>query len=450
MGASAKRPGKTLNAANLKALGAERLAALLLDVAGDYPAAKRRLRLELAGAASAEDLNAEIDKRLDAIAESQARVSWRRYREFARDLDIHRQAMAGPLAEQAPDLALLALIRFVGLQTRLVGRVNDAKGEVGAALDAAVEDAARIAPQAKLADRRALTDRLLDVILAGGSRAVGLLGALAPALDKEAVAALRHQVEQAANLRRRGGLTGAAQLLADLAGDVDAYIAYFTPSQLVLPPIGAEVARRLIQAGRLAEARQALARSVPKVAGQPLSLTPVDGGEWDEVNIALLEAEGDPEAAQAARWARFEATLAPGRLREFLKRLDDFDDIEAEEKAVALARRHPNVHAALGFLIDWPALPAAAELVVARDNELRPEYAPLFARAATLLAERYPLAATILLRLMIWDTVRHAQADQYKLAERQLAEAAALAPRLGEEIESHEAFAEKVARFHRW
>ena len=51
---TAKKPGKALNAANLKALGAERLAALLLEVADDHPAAKRLVRLELAGAASAE------------------------------------------------------------------------------------------------------------------------------------------------------------------------------------------------------------------------------------------------------------------------------------------------------------------------------------------------------------------------------------------------------------
>ena len=54
--AAAKRgpAKKTLNASNLEALGAERLAAMLLEVGDDYPAIKRRLRLELAGEAGAD------------------------------------------------------------------------------------------------------------------------------------------------------------------------------------------------------------------------------------------------------------------------------------------------------------------------------------------------------------------------------------------------------------
>ena len=49
-----KRAGsrKTLNAPNLVALGAERLAAVLMDVAEGDPSLKRRLRMELAVSAA--------------------------------------------------------------------------------------------------------------------------------------------------------------------------------------------------------------------------------------------------------------------------------------------------------------------------------------------------------------------------------------------------------------
>lgn len=43
---------KTLNAKNLEALGAQRLAELLIEISTGDAAAKRRLRLELAGAES--------------------------------------------------------------------------------------------------------------------------------------------------------------------------------------------------------------------------------------------------------------------------------------------------------------------------------------------------------------------------------------------------------------
>jgi hypothetical protein len=46
----------TLNAKNLKALGAERLAVLLIEISTGSAAAKRRLRMELAGAQSSTEL----------------------------------------------------------------------------------------------------------------------------------------------------------------------------------------------------------------------------------------------------------------------------------------------------------------------------------------------------------------------------------------------------------
>jgi Family of unknown function (DUF6880) len=47
---------KTLNAKNLEALGAQRLAELLIDISAGDASAKRRLRLELAGAESPDDV----------------------------------------------------------------------------------------------------------------------------------------------------------------------------------------------------------------------------------------------------------------------------------------------------------------------------------------------------------------------------------------------------------
>ena len=62
---------KTLNAKNLAALGAGRLAELLLEVTASDAAAKRRLRLELASR-SGGDVAGEIRKRLLSIARSRS------------------------------------------------------------------------------------------------------------------------------------------------------------------------------------------------------------------------------------------------------------------------------------------------------------------------------------------------------------------------------------------
>jgi len=64
----------TLNTKNLEALGAERLAELLIEISAGNAAAKRRLRLELAGAQSPGELAKEVRKRITAMARSRSFV----------------------------------------------------------------------------------------------------------------------------------------------------------------------------------------------------------------------------------------------------------------------------------------------------------------------------------------------------------------------------------------
>ena len=71
------------------------------------------------------------------------------------------------------------------------------------------------------------------------------------------------------------------------------------------------------------------------------------------------------------------------RLREFLKELPNFEDIEAEERAKATALAFPHLHAALAFLVDWPDHAMAAKLVEARSHELDGVYRSTVLRQQT-------------------------------------------------------------------
>jgi len=446
-----KRAGarKSVNLANLARLGPVQLATLLIELSEGDAAIKRRLRLELAGEVGAGDLAAEIAKRLDSIAQSRARVNWRKYKDFVRDLDVQRAAIAGKLTQLDPAVALPMIVRFVDLAEGVLERVNDSKGEIEAVFIAAVEDARAIAGQAALADPKALGEQLFDLLLTGyAGLVVELLKAVLPALTAPGVAALRARIEAVLNTQRRMNavLRSAVQVLADAQGDVDGYMALFTPSQVILPPIGAQIARRLLKAGRLDEATAALARSAPETLGRPGT----GAADWEDVQIAVLEARGEAEAAQAARWAGFEASLSVPRLRDYLKRLPDFDDVEAEDRAMAFALTYPDPHAALDFFIAWPALESAALLVATRGGALHGDRFEVLEPAARALEGRHPLAAILLLRLMILDVARYARTDRYKAAQRHLLEAASLAPGASDDIESHADFAERVARFRRW
>jgi len=107
---------KTLNLDNLAALGPERLAAILIDVAAGNADIKRRLRLELAAQAGGGDaLAAEVGKRLTALRTARSFVDWQKRREFLKDLDQQRVMIVDRIAQTRPDLALELMWRFMDL-----------------------------------------------------------------------------------------------------------------------------------------------------------------------------------------------------------------------------------------------------------------------------------------------------------------------------------------------
>jgi hypothetical protein len=68
---------------------------------------------------------------------------------------------------------------------------------------------------------------------------------------------------------------------------------------------------------------------------------------------------------------------------------------------MATALGFPEIHQALAFLISWPALEKAAQLVLRCAKELNGNHYEVLSPAADALAGKHPLAATLLLRSMI-------------------------------------------------
>ena len=93
------------------------------------------------------------------------------------------------------------------------------------------------------------------------------------------------------------------------------------------------------------------------------------------------------------------------RLRAYLKALPDFEDIDAEARAAAHALGFKSFSSALYFFVEWPDLAKAAQLVLERGAEIDGNAYYLLDPAARLLEGKHPLAATILRRGMIEDTL---------------------------------------------
>ena len=116
---------------------------------------------------------------------------------------------------------------------------------------------------------------------------------------------------------------------------------------------------------------------------------------------------------------------SPSRLSE---KLPDFDDVEAEDRAMAHALGFRIFEVALAFFKDWPDHNRAAQAALARASEINGNTYYLLDPAARLIEGKHPLAATLLRRAMIEDTLNGAKSTRYKHAARHLLECSRLAP----------------------
>jgi hypothetical protein len=446
-------PSETpLNAKNLAGLGAHRLAELLLELAAGDAAAKRRLRIELASR-NGGDVGAEIRKRLAAIAKSRSFIDWRKIKELAYDLDMQRTAIMAHVAPSKPAEAFDLLWRLLEMAPKIYERCDDSNGMIGTVTSMALDNLGAIAGQAKL-DTGKLAERVFEGVCANDyGQFDGLIALMAEALGRQGLGMLKTQFEELAAMppvrpgkeeRRIIGMGAGGTIyedeyetmhharmvksalteIADALGDVDGYISRFSNEDRTNPAVAAGIAERLLAANRAEEAMAVLDGAEEKSR---------NGGDWPDwlrVRIDALEALGQVDAAQLERWAIFERSLSSEYLRAYLKRLPDFDDEEAESRALAHVGEYANFHHALWFLIDWPALGLAAELVLARHSEIDGNNYGLLTPAADALEQGHPLAATLMLRAMIVYSLDKAKSTRYGHAARHLQTCEYLAKRI--------------------
>ena len=142
---------KTLNAKNLEALGAERLAEVLIEISVGNAAAKRRLRLELAGAQSPIEVAKELRKRLTTIERSRSFIDWQNRKTLVEDLETQRRAIVDQVASADLAEALELMWRFTALANSVFERCDDSSGTVIGIFHAACRDLGEIAQAAKVA-----------------------------------------------------------------------------------------------------------------------------------------------------------------------------------------------------------------------------------------------------------------------------------------------------------
>ena len=235
--------------------------------------------------------------------------------------------------------------------------------------------------------------------------------------------------------------------IAQGRGDLEGYLALFDARQLSWPNTAARVAGQLLEAGRAGQALAVLDQAAASAAN-------LDCPDWDDTRIAVLEALGRRDEAQEHRWQVFRRSLAIRLLRDYLRGLDDFDDVEAEERAFAVVERHPSPLAALQFLVSWPALSRAARHVIAHGHDWDGDAYEIYGPAAERLSAEHPLAASLLLRSMVVFALSQGRAKRYRFAAEHLRSCEQLEPRIDDwqGFESHASFAGRLRETYarRW
>jgi hypothetical protein len=423
----------SVTAENLAALGAERLAALMMELSEIDPSVRKRLVLALAERGGSAALVKAIDRRLTALANAYSDIAWEREKAYAMEIDGLRSVITQSLAPQDAAAAAERLVRLIRLAPKVFERVDDSNGRFGDIFRAAVEDLGAVWSQIGEPDGERLAEEALALIV-GDRYGVcdELVTEAAPALGAAGLAALARRAREALDATPRPE-SGRAfdwtthqlrQILGDIAdarGDVDAFVSIRSGEEIGYPDALA-IASRLIGAHRASEALAWLEKAQTPTGARRHPME----AEREALRIDALEQLGRRAEAQEVRWRLFEQTLSVGLLRAYLRALPDFEDDAALDRAFDLASRHPSALGALTFLTQWPNLAVAARSTMDRASELDGRDYHLLNVAAGALSDTQPLAATVIHRRMIDSVLERAASNSYVYAAKNLAACAQL------------------------
>jgi hypothetical protein len=445
----------------LTGLGAQKLAELLLAEAAGNRQLKQALDLAISAKEGPVVLGATVRMRLAGFVMSRSMPSYERGREIIVELDGLRTMIVENIGVENPQLAIELLWELIELHPSILELVDDSNGLVGDLFTTACDDLGSLVEHAGV-DPEALAALVLQKITNNHYGIYdGLIRSLGAALGQEGRAKLRGVLLE----RRRqyltddkvagvtagrgdftlSGLSLALRDIAELESDTDAFIDTYQGGDLTNPYFASEIAVQLLRAGRAKEALCYLDRAQPSEQNRHFGQL-----KWTDARIAVLEALKHTEEAQALRLAFFQVHLSVSHLRAYLRELPDFEDFEAEQRALDHVGGHPNVHAALSFLVEWPAHERAAQLVLSRNKEINGDRYELLDPAASLVEGKYPLAAVLLRRALIEVTLRKARATRYKHAARHVREIDSLNSQIRdyENFETHDQFMERLRKTH--
>ncbi len=444
-------------------LSAEKLAQLVLDEAERNAGFRRRVKAALAAKSGPEGVAKLIDRRLSGLERAKSFVEWDKARAFRDDLQSLTDTIEAELAPVAPAMAMDRFIRFIGTHERVFERVDDSSGHVQDVYYLAIISAGKLTPQLSATEAALLPDKIMARL---GETTHGYLAeltkAIAPHLpqstlaqwDANLSAAIEQRKAEEAKLsadRWHYSMTSQwsemRQMIAEVRGDIDLLIKLESAKKPHMQDVHF-MAERLLNTERAIEALEWVRKPGSRVKGQDDPLSP----DKIQLEARILEALDDKPSAQALRWQCFETRLSADILRDYLKNLPDFEDIDAEIRALQLGLSHPIPETALRFYLDWLRLDLAAQVVVQHHALWDGGHWHSLPKVAETLEHEYPAGATILYRALLDDILKSARSKAYGHGVKYLGKLTQLAksadPLLPQGVMNHEAYLLALHKAH--
>lgn len=461
---------------SLEALGAEKLAALVFDEASGNAAFKRRITAAIAAQSGPGAVVKLIDRRLSGLDRARSFMDWDKSRRFAEDLAAVLSSIVQELGPADAETGMDRLLRFLATHHVVFQRVDDSSGHVQGVYEEGITAlgplAARLSPDAA----SMLPARIMEAL---GEMDHGYLPRVAnqviPHLPPAALEAWESdlarrtaerdaaEADQRASGRWFYSMTDQWRRMRQSIARAQGRLDHLISLEREKPERSQDrlgIAALLHETGRLGEALEWVREGGPYAHATLFGLAEDDApDDSPAVRQALLEAAilkdmGRKAEGSQALWDHFARTLAPDILRAHMKTLPDFDDIEAEERAMALALDHTDAKAALRFFLAWPRHDLAGQVIIAhRDLWSGSDWHILPGIAATLEHEQ-PLAATILYRVLLDDILARARSKayghgaKYLAALDRLAAEAEAAPGRPEDLDTHATYRAHIKTQH--
>ncbi len=459
----ARRTKPSLDEDTLVALGARRLARLVIEQAHGNPSLRDKLDALLPGTNDAPDppedpssrLTRSLERRIGTLENIDGYEDWRSAAALGADISAIRQDIIDDLLPNAPRMAAELLARLVDLQHTLFDMADDSDGELGNALFEVVDGWARAwtiigdRDPEEIADIvfEAVQDNpygVLDEVIPAFADALGdnglkaLAGRFRMKLDDLPTSKTSddHSETDWARSRQYRGL----QDIADIKGDVDAFIAAHEANGTHLVYV-VEIAERLYRAGRPEDALRWIER--PDGRAHP-------NNDSTDLHAAILIDLGRKDEAFSVIWRAFETTLSPDHFRTCFGMVPENERANLKTKAVAIAGCHENVHLALALMTEIDAAAEASVLVIQRAGAFNARAYWVLRPAAKAMTPEYPLAATVLYRLLAEGALRTGKTKYYPYGIRDLRQATLLSEDISDwqDLEEHELFMNRLRAEH--